>query len=204
MRHFCLPKLFSNLVLIFKKTRNLNTFKHKIKHYCLNDLSNPNLWNVGRFDYALAIIKNIFLFIKQMFLHTFFLFSASLWLKHTNGNKAIRLFCVIVAILFFISLILLLISTFFFICSKVFYFFKVWLFSFCVPIWTFCFHGKIKLTYLLTYFIFKLFIFYFTSANLASILFKYFAEFFFSLLPKWTKYLIFWGFFCTLPCSWEM
>ena len=118
MRHFCLPKLFSNLVLIFKKTRNLNTFKHKIKHYCLNDLSNPNLWNVGRFDYALAIIKNIFLFIKQIFLHTFFLFSASLWLKHTNGNKAFRLFCVIVAILFFISLILLLISTLFLFAVK--------------------------------------------------------------------------------------
>ena len=60
---------------IFKKTRNLNTFKHKMKHYYLNDLSNPNLWNVGRFDYALAIIKNIFLFMKQIFLHPFFSFS---------------------------------------------------------------------------------------------------------------------------------
>ena len=28
---------------IIKKTRNLNTFKHKMKHYYLNDLSNPNL-----------------------------------------------------------------------------------------------------------------------------------------------------------------
>ena len=26
-----------------KKTRHLNTFKHKMKHYYLNDLSNPNL-----------------------------------------------------------------------------------------------------------------------------------------------------------------
>ena len=28
---------------------------------------------------------------------------------------------------------------------------KVWLFNFFVPIWIFCFYGKIKLTYLLTY-----------------------------------------------------
>ena len=28
---------------LFHKTRNLNTFKHKIKHYDVNDLSNPNI-----------------------------------------------------------------------------------------------------------------------------------------------------------------
>ena len=28
---------------ILKKTKNLNTFKHKMKDYYLNDLSNPNL-----------------------------------------------------------------------------------------------------------------------------------------------------------------
>ena len=64
--------IWNRIPEIIKKTRNLNTFKHKMKHYYLNDLSNPNLWNVGRFDYALAIIKNIFLFVKQIFLHLFF------------------------------------------------------------------------------------------------------------------------------------
>ena len=66
------PAIWNRIPEIIKKTRNLNTFKHKMKHYYLNDLSNPNLWNVGRFDYALAIIKNIFLFVKQIFLHHFF------------------------------------------------------------------------------------------------------------------------------------
>ena len=87
--------------------------KHKMKHYYLNDLSNPNLWNVGRFDYALAIIKNIFLFVKQIFLHLFCP-PAFFWLMDHNENKAIRLICVILTILFFISLILLLTSTFFY------------------------------------------------------------------------------------------
>ena len=85
-------------------------------------------------------------------------FPASLWLKDHNENKAIRLFCVILAILFFISLILLLTSTFLLLLLLLlllfvvnFFFFKVWLFIFFVPIWIFCFHGKIKLTYVLTY-----------------------------------------------------
>ena len=57
-----------------------------MKHDYLNDLSNPNLLNICGFDYALAIIKNIFLFIKQLFLY----FSpASFWLKDYNKNKAI-------------------------------------------------------------------------------------------------------------------
>ena len=51
------------------KQENLNTFKHKMKQYFLNNLSNQNLGNVGGFDYALAVIKIIFLFIKQRFLH---------------------------------------------------------------------------------------------------------------------------------------
>ena len=106
------PAIWNRIPEIIKKTRNLNTFKHKMKHYYLNDLSNPNLWNVGRFDYALAIIKNIFSLNK--YLYIFFFSPASLWLKDHNENKAICLICVILTILFFISLILLLTSTFFY------------------------------------------------------------------------------------------
>ena len=65
------PDIWNRIPEIIKKTRNLNTFKHKMKQYYLNDLSNPNLWNIAGLDYALAIIKNIFLFIKQIFLHLF-------------------------------------------------------------------------------------------------------------------------------------
>ena len=66
------PAIWNRIPEIIKKTRNLNTFKHKMKHYYLNDLSNPNLLYVGRFDYALAIINIIFLFVKQIFLDLFF------------------------------------------------------------------------------------------------------------------------------------
>ena len=48
------PAIWNRISEIFKKIRNLNTFKHKMKHYYLNDLSNPNLWNFGGFDYAVA------------------------------------------------------------------------------------------------------------------------------------------------------
>ena len=118
------PAIWNRIPEILKKTKNLNTLKHKMKHYYLNDLSNPNLWNIGGFDCVLAIIKNIFLFIKQIFLHRFF--PTSLWLKGHNENKAIRLFCVILAILFFFSLMLLLNQHFFFVAN----FFVVWLFNF--------------------------------------------------------------------------
>ena len=37
------PAIWNRIPEIIKKTRNLNTFKHKIKHCYLNDLSNPNL-----------------------------------------------------------------------------------------------------------------------------------------------------------------
>ena len=37
------------------------------------DLNDLNLKNIGGFGYALAIIENIFLFIKQISLHLFFL-----------------------------------------------------------------------------------------------------------------------------------
>ena len=72
-----------------------------LSNYYLDDLSNPNLWNVGGFDYALAIIKNIFLFIKQIFLNLFFLCPVSLWLKTT---KKIRLFaCFVLSLPYYFS-----------------------------------------------------------------------------------------------------
>ena len=37
------PAIWNRIPEILKKTKNLNTFKHKIKDYSLNDLSNPNL-----------------------------------------------------------------------------------------------------------------------------------------------------------------
>ena len=37
------PAIWNRIPEIIKKTRNLNTFKHKTKRYYLNDLSNPNL-----------------------------------------------------------------------------------------------------------------------------------------------------------------
>ena len=37
------PAIWNSIPEIVKKTRNMNTFKHKMKHYYLNDLSNPNL-----------------------------------------------------------------------------------------------------------------------------------------------------------------
>ena len=68
------PAIWNRIPEIFMKTKNLNTFKHKMKHHYLNDLSNPNFSNIGGFDYVLAIIRIIFLFIKQIFLHLFFFF----------------------------------------------------------------------------------------------------------------------------------
>ena len=37
------PAIWNRIPGIFKKNRNLNTFKNKMKHYYLNDLSNPVL-----------------------------------------------------------------------------------------------------------------------------------------------------------------
>ena len=101
-----------------------------MKHY-LNDLSNPNLWNMGRFDYALAIIKNIFILIKQIFLNPFFLFLSSLWLKDHNESKVIHLFCVILAILFFISDIAININIFLFVVNFSSFFSKSGYLIFC-------------------------------------------------------------------------
>ena len=78
-----------------KKTKNLNTFKRQMKNYYFNDLSNPNLENIGGFDYVLL---------------------ASPWMKDHSENNAVCLFCVILAILFFFSPILPLISIFVFVC----------------------------------------------------------------------------------------
>ena len=94
--------IWNRIPKIFLKTKNWNTFEHKMKHYYLNDLSNSNLRNIGGFNYALAIIKNIFIFFKQIFLHLFF--PASLWLKDHNENKAICLFCVVLPIFFLINI----------------------------------------------------------------------------------------------------
>ena len=37
------PAICNRIPAILKRTKNLNTFKHKMKHYYLTDLSNPNL-----------------------------------------------------------------------------------------------------------------------------------------------------------------
>ena len=37
------PAIWNRIQEILKKTKNLNTFKHKMKQYYLNDLFNPNL-----------------------------------------------------------------------------------------------------------------------------------------------------------------
>ena len=37
------PAIWNRIPEIIKKTRNLNTFKNKMKQYYLNNLSNPNL-----------------------------------------------------------------------------------------------------------------------------------------------------------------
>ena len=37
------PAIWNKIPEILKKNKKLNTFKHKMKHYFLNDLSNPNL-----------------------------------------------------------------------------------------------------------------------------------------------------------------
>ena len=69
------PTIWNKIPEIFEKNRYLNIFKHQMKHYYLHNLSNRNLWNIGESGYALAIEKNVFLFIKQIFLHLFSFFS---------------------------------------------------------------------------------------------------------------------------------
>ena len=125
-----LDLLFGTEFQKFLRKPEIWILSNKMKHY-LNDLSNPNLWNVGRFDYALAIIKNIFLFIKQIFLNPFFLFPTSLWLKDHDESKVIHLFCVILAILFFISDIAININIFLFVVNFSSFFSKSGYLIFC-------------------------------------------------------------------------
>ena len=56
------PAIWNKIPEILKKNKNLNTFKHKMKHYYLNELSNPNLWNIGGFDYVFGYHKEHFSF----------------------------------------------------------------------------------------------------------------------------------------------
>ena len=143
------PAIWYRIPEIIKKTRNLNTFKHKMKHYYLNDLSNPNLWNVGRFDYALAIKKNIFLFVKQIFLHPFFFLLNSYW-RTTMKKGYLPVFCYSCHTVFHLSNIATNINIFFYLWL-IFLVLKVWLFNFLYLFGSFVFMVKQKLTYLLTF-----------------------------------------------------
>ena len=72
-----------------------------------------------RWNATIAMISLIQIYEILVDLIMFYLsFPASLWLKDHNENKAIRLFCFILATLFFVSLILLLTSTFFACCQS--------------------------------------------------------------------------------------
>ena len=48
IRHAILNKIQE----ILKKTKDLKSFKYKMKYYILNGVCNPNLWNIGGFDYV--------------------------------------------------------------------------------------------------------------------------------------------------------
>ena len=39
---YIVPVIWNRIPEILKKTKNLNTFKHNMEHYYLNDLCNPN------------------------------------------------------------------------------------------------------------------------------------------------------------------
>ena len=60
------PAIWNRIPEILKKTKNWNTFKHRMEHCNLN-------------DYVLAIIKNIILFIKCI--STSFFFSLTLLIQ---------------------------------------------------------------------------------------------------------------------------
>ena len=135
------PAIWNRIPEIIKKTRNLNTFKHKMKHYYLDDLSNPNLWNVGRFDYPLAIIRIFFFLLNKYFYILLFFLLHSDW-KTTMKIRLFPCFFFILAILLFISLILLLTSTFSLYLWLFFLFLKVWLFNFLYLSGSFGFMAK--------------------------------------------------------------
>ena len=90
-----------------------------------------------------------FFSLNKYFYILFFLFPASLWLKDHNKNKAIRLFCVILAKLVFISLILLLTSIFFYLWL-IFLFFKSLVIQFLCTYLDILFFWQSE-TYLITY-----------------------------------------------------
>ena len=83
----------------WRKPKHLNPFKYKMKLNYLNDRSNSNLWNNWWFDYALAIIKNIFLLhcnwriILKIRLFACFVLSLPYCLFLTNIAIKINLFC---------------------------------------------------------------------------------------------------------------
>ena len=108
------PAIWNRIPEILKKIKNLNTFKHNMKHFYLNDLSDPNLWNTGCFDYVMAtIIKDHLFFIKYFYI--FFLLYSD-W----RTTMKIRLITNFVLSLIFFSVILLL--TTLFVCCFLFLF----------------------------------------------------------------------------------
>ena len=87
---------------ILKETKNLSTFKHKMKHYYLNDLYNPNLWSITGFDYVLAIIE-YFSFHFHFF--SFFLFFSCFTLTEgPQSTMKTRLFpCFVLSLPYYFS-----------------------------------------------------------------------------------------------------
>ena len=65
------PSLWNSLLELIKKTDNLNTFKHNVKHYCLNWINNKLMKWVSHCYYFkdLAIVTCIyFLYFEYIFL----------------------------------------------------------------------------------------------------------------------------------------
>ena len=56
--------VWNRILEILKKAKNLNTFKYKMKHYCLTTISNLYLWNI---DYALIMIRLWLCYHKEHF-----------------------------------------------------------------------------------------------------------------------------------------
>lgn len=100
--------IWSRIPGILKGTINLNTFKPKIKCYCLNDFCKSKYMNYLFSWLCFGTFKSfLFLLLFDCFWFYFwsfgFLFLASLWLKDYNKSKFMHLLCVIPPILFFLS-----------------------------------------------------------------------------------------------------